>query len=275
MNFDSDITAIASRVDFSALNNRSVLITGGSGFVGCWLQLGLQAAFKQGIKYSVCLLDTQAFKIWMQDDPVHYDFIFHLAPVFDRHVLHKLQDCNPHRIVYASSGAVYAKELNDYGRAKIDAENALMASGMDVRIARLFTFCAPFMRMDQKAVVNFVRNAMDGKPLFVAGDGSTVRSYMYGVDLAVWLWQIMLHGDYLSIYNVGSERPIEILKLAQTVREIINPDVPIEVLYDQKPEYFKRYVPDTGKTRYQLGVTEQYLIEHQICQLAEWMKEGE
>jgi hypothetical protein len=51
--------------------------------------------------------------------------------------------------------------------------------------------------------------------------------------------------------------------------------VSIEVLYDQKPEYFKQYVPDTGKTRYQLGVSEQYLIEHQICQLAEWMKEGE
>ena len=275
MNFDSDITAIASRVDFSALNNRSVLITGGSGFVGQWVQLGLRAAFNQGVKYSVCILDKSSFERWMETTPIHYDYVFHLAPVFDRHVLHKLQDCNPHRIVYASSGAVYAKELNDYGRGKIDAENALMASGMDVRIARLFTFCAPFMRMDQKAVVNFVRNAMDGKPLFVAGDGSTVRSYMYGVDLAVWLWQIMLHGDYLSIYNVGSERPIEILKLAQTVREIINPDVPIEVLYDQKPEYFKRYVPDTGKTRYQLGVTEQYLIEHQICQLAEWMKEGE
>jgi dTDP-glucose 4,6-dehydratase len=116
---------------------------------------------------------------------------------------------------------------------------------------------------------------MDGKPLFVAGDGSTVRSYMYGVDLAVWLWKIMLDGEAGSIYNVGSEQPITILELAERVKKVVNPEAKIQVLDDGFTEHAPYYVPDTSLTRAELGVKESYLLEQQISRYADWMIEGE
>ena len=276
MNFDSDITAIASRVDFSALNNRSVLITGGSGFVGGWLLHGLNAAsIYQHKKFKVCVLDRTAFTRWMDNPPPHYDYIFHLAPVFDRHILNQLLQSEPSRIVYASSGAVYLNPLNDYGHSKIDAENSLMASGADVRIARLFTFCGAYLRPGNFAVGNFVKNALAGEPLRVNGTGATVRSYMYGADLSVWLWKIMLDGETGSVYNVGSEQPITILELAERVKNVVNSSTDIQVLNDGFEEHAPYYVPDTSLTRAELGVKESYLLEQQISRYADWMIEGE
>ena len=276
MRFDSEIQDIASRVDFSALNNRSVLIPGGSGFVGGWLLHGLNAAsIYQHKKFKVCVLDRTAFTRWMDNPPPHYDYIFHLAPVFDRHILNQLLQSEPSRIVYASSGAVYLNPLNDYGHSKIDAENSLMASGADVRIARLFTFCGAYLRPGNFAVGNFVKNALAGEPLRVNGTGATVRSYMYGADLSVWLWKIMLDGETGSVYNVGSEQPITILELAERVKNVVNSSTDIQVLNDGFEEHAPYYVPDTSLTRAELGVKESYLLEQQISRYADWMIEGE
>lgn len=275
MKYDSEIAELSRRVDFSSLDGKSILITGGSGFVGNWLIQGLYAAtIFQHRKFTFCALDHTAFDRWMYDTPQHFDYIFHLAPVYDRFVREKLLSCNPRRIVYASSGAVYLPNMSDYGRGKIDAENSLLSSGMDVRIARLFTFCGPYLRPGNFAVGNFVKNAIENKPLEVWGDGSAVRSYMYGADLAVWLWQIMLNGETGRVYNVGSEKPISILKLAERVKQVINPDAEIRVMNDGFVERAPYYVPDTAATRSELGVIESYFLEHQLIRYAEWISEG-
>jgi NADPH:quinone reductase-like Zn-dependent oxidoreductase len=44
MKYDSEIAELSRRVDFSGLDGKSILITGGSGFVGNWLIQGLYAA---------------------------------------------------------------------------------------------------------------------------------------------------------------------------------------------------------------------------------------
>jgi nucleoside-diphosphate-sugar epimerase len=276
MRFDSEIAEIASKVDFSQLNGKNILITGGSGFVGSWLLHGLSAAsIYQHKKFKVCVLDRTAFEKWMIIDPDHFDYVFHLAPVFDRHIKDKLLETRPRRIVYASSGAVYLNPLNDYGHAKIDAENSLMASGADVRIARLFTFCGAYLRPGNFAVGNFVKNALAGEPLRVNGTGATVRSYMYGADLSVWLWKIMLDGETGSIYNVGSEQPITILELAERVCKVLDINAEIRVANDGFTEHAPYYVPDTSLTRAELDVKESYLLEQQISRYADWMIEGE
>lgn len=274
MNFDNEIGDISTRVDFSPLDGASVLITGGTGFVGNWVQMGLRAASLQGVKYGVNVLDSLSYHDWILVGTNHYDYIFHLAPrYFDCHTHKNIVDANPKRVLFASSGAVYHKEPNEYGLDKLSAENRLLESGMDVVVARMFAFCGPFLRPDNFAVGNFVRNAWRGEPLRVFGKGNTVRSYMYGADLSVWLWKMMLHADAGSIYNVGSEKPVTILQLAEKVKEIVNPAVSIEVMNDGFIERAPVYLPDTSKTRQELGVDERYTLEEQIIRYAEWMYE--
>lgn len=283
MNFDNEIGDISTRVDFSPLDGASVLITGGTGFVGNWVQMGLRAASLQGVKYGMTAFAKAGFDFWLKNEWCieKYDYIFHLAPTFCDNTLKHIYRSLPKRVLFASSGAVYHKEPNEYGLGKIEAQNKLLESGLDVVIACMFAFCGPYLRPDNFAVGNFVRNAWCGEPLRVFGKGDTVRSYMYGADLSVWLWKMMLHGDAGSIYtpekcpiyNVGSCKPTTILELAKKVRDIVNPAVSIEVMNDGFIERAPVYLPDTSKTRQELGVDERYTLEEQITRYAEWMYE--
>src|SRR5437660_12567653 len=75
-----------------------------------------------------------------------------------------------------------------YDEAKRYAEAMAMAyhtqQGVDTSIARIFNTYGPRMRpSDGRAVPTFVRQALEGKPLTVFGDGSQTRSFCYVDDL--------------------------------------------------------------------------------------------
>src|SRR5438094_1768061 len=75
-----------------------------------------------------------------------------------------------------------------YDEAKRYAESMTMAyhtqQGLDTSIARIFNTYGPRMRpSDGRAVPTFVRQAVEGKPLTVFGDGSQTRSFCYVDDL--------------------------------------------------------------------------------------------
>lgn len=274
MDFSKDRLDISRRVDFSELDGKSMMITGATGFVGSWLQEGLRAASYQGVKYSTTLLDHEAWCYWMNGNyKQHYDYIIHLAPPFGPKIEERFKQCTPDVLFFASSGGVYHKEMNQYDIGKLHAENDLMASGFPVKIARMFAFCGPYLRPDNFAVGNFVRNAWMGTPLQVFGNGSAIRTYMYGADLSVWLWNIILYGRVGGIYNIGSEKQTSILELASHVARMVNP---MSVVEFTNPDFYERapkYVPDTKETRDELGLEETYDLDYQIVRYAEWIYE--
>lgn len=274
MDFSKDRLDISRRVDFAPLEGKSICMTGATGFVGSWLREGLIAASYQGVKYSTMLMDHESFKFWMNGNyKQHYDIIIHLAPPFGPKIEERFQQCTPDTLFFASSGGVYHKEMNNYDIGKHHAENDLIRMGFPVKIARMFAFCGPYLRPDNFAIGNFVRNAWLGLPLEIYGDGETIRTYMYGADLSVWLWKIILYGKVTGIYNVGSENRINLYELAKKVKQIVNPLVPIEYTH---PDFYERapvYVPDTSLTRHELALEETYDLDYQIARYAEWIYE--
>lgn len=130
--------------------------------------------------------------------------------------------------------------------------------GVRAKIARLFAFIGPFLPLDRHlAAGNFVRDALQGKRIIVGGDGTTVRSYLYGADMTAWLWAIFARGVAGRAYNVGSEHAVTIRELAETIASRVDPSPSVEIRGKPRIDAaVDRYVPSTERARAELGVTE-------------------
>ncbi len=216
-----------------------VLITGGTGFVGHWMQ----AMKPDNI---MCRFTGQDGYNNMAWDLIHPDAIVHLAPVSPARILKYAQKHNA-RVLFASSGAVY-EQKTDYAKNKRRWEKECLDSGADVVIARLFTFVGAHLK-NLYAITNFIENAKRGEPLRVQSNGEAVRSYLYGKDLGRWMWKLLLKGE--GVYDVGGSVSYSILEVARLVADIAR--VQIEVWPSGPPSTI--YLPNTTRA-HELGCKE-------------------
>lgn len=218
------------------LNN--ILITGGSGFVGYWLN-----RTKPDGVLVVCQNREQYQMRWEMGG---WDAIIHCAPISPARVL-RYAAKNGARVLLASSGAA-KDQTTDYAYNKRNYELMCAHSEADTVIARLFSFVGT--RLPPKfAISEFIEAALHGRPLEVFGDGQSVRSYLYGEDMGRWMWKILAEGH--GIYEVGSALPYSIAEAALVVKSVI----PCEIHLRRDDYPITYYVPDTTRAR-QLGCEE-------------------
>jgi dTDP-glucose 4,6-dehydratase len=134
-----------------------------------------------------------------------------------------------------------------YDEAKRYAEAMTMAyhrqQGVDTAIARIFNTYGPRMRPnDGRAVPTFVRQALEGKPLTVFGDGSQTRSFCYVDDLIRGLVLLAESGEHLPV-NIGNPNEFTMNELAETVirvtgskSEIIHEALPVDDPQVRQPD---------------------------------------
>jgi len=124
-----------------------------------------------------------------------------------------------------------------YDEAKRYAEAMAMAyhtqPGVDTSIARIFNTYGPRMRpSDGRAVPTFVRQALEGKPLTVFGDGTQTRSFCYVDDLIRGLVQLAESGEHMPV-NLGNPGEFTLNELAETVLRITGSKS--ELVYEALP----------------------------------------
>jgi UDP-glucose 4-epimerase len=106
-------------------------------------------------------------------------------------------------------------------------------------------------------VPDIVQKIVKGQdPLHLLGDGSQVRHYTYGGDLARGVVDAMEHPDALGEdFNLSTAESTTVLQLAETIwRKINGPDRPFNWVSDEPFEHdVKRRVPDTSKAKRVLG----------------------
>lgn len=183
------------------------------------------------------------------------------------------------RMLLVSSGAVYGiqpahlehqaddsalacdplQSANAYGEGKRVMElmgaMAQQAHGIESVVARCFAFSGPGLPLDGHfAIGNFVRDALSAELIRVNGDGTPMRSYLYGADLAVWLLQLLTLGRAGQSYNVGSDESISIGELAHRVRDCLAPGKPVQIMASPSGQPLKRYVPAITRARNELGL---------------------
>lgn len=189
-----------------------------------------------------------------------------------RRMLEFTRKSGARRLLYVSSGAVYgdfasqpsgakedeypvARPLTPYAEAKREAEQLCKNSTVDFITARAFAFLGPYLPLDAHfAAGNFLRDARQGGPILVRGDGTALRSYLYPADLVVWLLRILLQGESARAYNVGSDEVVSTAQLARQIADAVNPaiDVTIQSVQPQGPQNI--YLPDITRARNELNL---------------------
>jgi nucleoside-diphosphate-sugar epimerase len=233
-----------------------ILVTGGTGFVGYWLK---QTAPKN---IDIHYLSHEEYdnKEWMGES---FDYIIHAANIDPVDIITCAQK-NDARVLYVSSGAVYHRIKNDYGKNKVLWEKQMIKSGIDFSTARLFACCGYKLKWDNFALGTFIKNALNDEPLKIWGNGNMIRSYIYGSDLGTWFWKILFEGLTSEWYDVGSYRAVTMLELAREVLK--NIDSFSEIVIENKHEFERApiYLPKNIHKTEDLGLTLKVSFEEAI-----------
>jgi dTDP-glucose 4,6-dehydratase len=281
------------------LNGARIFVTGGTGFFGYSILSHLISLTRDcdlGISITVLSRRPGSFVVeypeiacdpaitWLHGDIASFEFsderfthVIHAAVSYDnpasivpntRRMLDFAKHCGAGRFLFVSSGAVY-DPVTEYAHGKLESERLCFAQDVhESVVARCYAFVGPHMRLNGCfAVGNFMRDALSGGPIVVNGDGTSVRSYMYGSDLAAWLTAILADGVSGHAYDVGSEEAVSMRELAGIIGEITGVDVVMQGVNDSRAS---RYVPDTSKTRSELGLSVNVGLREAIRKTYEW-----
>jgi dTDP-glucose 4,6-dehydratase len=143
-----------------------------------------------------------------------------------------------------------------YDEAKRYAEALVTAyrttHGMDTGIVRIFNTYGPRMRpMDGRAIPTFIRQALAGEPITVAGDGLQTRSICYVADLVAGILA-MAELDHPGPVNIGNPTELTVAQIARDVVEATGSSSTIEfVPRPQDDPQVRR--PDTTLAQQLLG----------------------
>ncbi|MFI5707107.1 UDP-glucuronic acid decarboxylase family protein [Kribbella sp. NPDC051620] len=142
-----------------------------------------------------------------------------------------------------------------YDEAKRYAEALTTAyrtsEGLDTAIVRIFNTYGPRMRPnDGRAIPTFIRQALAGEPLTVAGDGSQTRSVCHVDDTVDGILRLAFSG-HPGPMNIGNPDERSVLRIAQDVLAMTGSTAGIE--------FVDRPVDDPAVRRPDTALAEQVL----------------
>jgi nucleoside-diphosphate-sugar epimerase len=126
-------------------------------------------------------------------------------------------------------------------------------------------------------VPDLVQKIVKGQnPLHILGDGSQVRHYTYGGDLAEGIAIAMEHPDALNDdFNLSTSVSTNVLELAQVIWNKINGDVPFEYVSDDPFEHdVARRVPATEKAKRVLGFEATTSLSEMLDEVIPWIRQA-
>lgn len=153
------------------------------------------------------------------------------------------------RMIYASSASVYGNAvrmpereidpvspLSPYGVSKLAAEQYALVYhhlyNLPVVALRYFNVYGPRQRSDSLyggVISIFIHNALQGKPLYLYGDGKQTRDFTYIDDVAsATLASFTAKGVLGKVINIAGGKEYKIADIAQKIKKITgNKNLPI------------------------------------------------
>ena len=127
-------------------------------------------------------------------------------------------------------------------------------------------------------VPDLVQKVLKGQdPLHILGDGSQVRHYTYGGDLAKGIVTAMESDKARNEdFNISTAESTTVRELAEVIwRKIKGPDVPLRLTSDDPFEYdVQKRVPDVTKAREVLGFEATTTLEDMLDEVIPWVRQA-
>jgi UDP-glucose 4-epimerase len=208
------------------------------------------------------------------------------------------------KVVLASSSEVYGKSTKaplhedddrvlgsttinrwSYSSAKAIDEHfafAYAARGLPVVTLRFFNCYGPRIHANGygTVVARFIRQALNGEPITVHGDGYQTRCFTYVEDTVAG---ILLAGSVSDgagqVFNIGDTAETSILELAHRIKFLTGSAseitlVPYEDYYGQSYEDTLRRVPDITRARMILGFQPKVPLGQGLLRTINWCGEN-
>ena len=139
----------------------------------------------------------------------------------------------------------------------------------DTAIVRIFNTYGPRMRPhDGRAIPTFIRQALAGDPLTVAGDGSQTRSVCYVDDTVAGILALAA-SEFAGPVNIGGSQELTVLRLAETIRDLTGSASPIEFIARPVDDPAMRR-PDTILAQRRLGWCPAITLEEGLRRTIGW-----
>jgi len=127
-------------------------------------------------------------------------------------------------------------------------------------------------------VPDLVQKVVKGQdPLHILGDGTQIRHYTFGADLAEGIVDAMEHPDALNEdFNLSTAESTSVLELAQAIWVAIKgPEVPFNWVSDPPFEHdVNRRVPSTEKAKRVLGFEATTSLEKILQDVVPWIEKA-
>ncbi len=125
-------------------------------------------------------------------------------------------------------------------------------------------------------VPDLIQKIIKGQdPLHILGDGSQVRHYTYGADLARGIRIAIEHEKATNDdFNLSTDRSTTVTELAEVIWKKLKPGVPFRFVSDKPFTYdVQKRVPDTTKARRILGFEAESDLEEILDEVIPWVAE--
>jgi dTDP-glucose 4,6-dehydratase len=146
------------------------------------------------------------------------------------------------------------------------------SKGTDTGIVRIFNTYGPRMRLeDGRAIPAFIGQALSGRPLTVAGDGSQTRSICYVDDTVRGILAMAFSAEPGPV-NIGNPDELTMLRLAEWIVELTGSSSDISFI-DLPVDDPKVRRPDTTRAEELLGWRPTVPSEEGLRRTVAWFAE--